>query len=256
MLHHTISGKGTQSIVLLHGFCENNTCFYKQVLLLKDHFQVICIDLPGFGESTNIIAESIEQMADQVYTTLNAIGIQKTVIIGHSMGGYVTLAFAKKYPRFLLGLGLLHSTASADSDERKLKRDLAIAFIEKNGHEVFVKNFIPPLFASNYSEQTAISNAVSQGLLTSSDGLIRALIAMKKREDNISFIKQTFMPIMYIIGSHDNLIPSEDLLKQVVFLHHGKLVVLEKSGHMGMIEEPEKCAHSIIDFTHYCFGIS
>jgi pimeloyl-ACP methyl ester carboxylesterase len=256
MLHHTISGHGSHSIVLLHGFCENNTCFNKQVLLLKDQFQVICIDLPGFGESSDLDATSMEQMADLVYATLKTIGVQQGVMVGHSMGGYVTLAFAKKYPNSLKGFCLLHSTATADSDERKQKREQAIAFIEQNGHEAYVKAFIPPLFASNYPNQTDISDAILQGLRTSPKGLIQALHAMKQREDSVDFIKQSLVPIMYMIGSHDNLIPSMDLLKQVAVLRHGKLIMLEQSGHMGMIEEPEKCAHAIADFAHYCLGIS
>lgn len=103
MLYHQTSGSGN-TIVLVHGFCENNTCFDKQVLLLNKRHFVVSVDLPGFGKSESIPNTSMNSIADLLYLTLQKLNITKPVIIGHSMGGYVALAYAKKYVASMSGI--------------------------------------------------------------------------------------------------------------------------------------------------------
>jgi pimeloyl-ACP methyl ester carboxylesterase len=256
MLHATIAGSGP-TLVLLHGFCETNTCFNKQVLLLnKQGIRTVCIDLPGFGTSSHIICSSVDEMAEAVHKTLFNLNIHSCVMLGHSMGGYVSLAVAKKFPELLCGIGLLHSTALPDSAERKGKRDQAIAFIKTHGIDVFVSNFIPPLFAPEFADKQAVDLAISQAKHTSVDGLCGALEAMKKRDDSSVFVAETDLPILYIAGAHDNLIPENDILKQAATLKNGDYYLLRNSGHMGMIEEPDTCADYIARFVKSCFSSS
>jgi pimeloyl-ACP methyl ester carboxylesterase len=251
MLYHQTSGSGN-TIVLVHGFCENNTCFDKQVLLLNKRHFVVSVDLPGFGKSESIPNTSMNSIADLLYLTLQKLNITKPVIIGHSMGGYVALAYAKKYVASMSGIILLHSTALADSEDRKAKRMQSVDFINKHGVEPFVRNFIPPLFAQENNSEKIIDEAINQGLSCTKKGLTQALLAMKERNGSIDFIRTTHLPVGYIAGKEDAIIPLNDLLSQSSVLHNGMVTILENSGHMGMLEEPEKCAQAIANFVAYC----
>jgi pimeloyl-ACP methyl ester carboxylesterase len=252
MLPYTQSGSGN-TLVLLHGFCEDKTCFNEQVFLLQHHFRIITLDLPGFGEAPVTHPIQIDHMADALFHTLEQLNIHTCVLCGHSMGGYVALAFAKKYSHMLKGLILLHSTAAADTDERKQKRDQAVAFIQTHGSAAYVKNFIPPLFAPAHRNEHYVAAGISAALSISPEGLTAALLAMKNRFDSLDWIQHTTQPVAYIAGRYDELIPVDMLMKQAVKLKKGYITVLENSAHMGMVEEPEACASALAEFTQYCF---
>lgn len=246
MLHYTTAGTG-KTVVLLHGFCENNTCFNKQVLLLKAHCKVITPDLPGAGKSAAQTNSTMESMADAVYELLISLGESKVVLIGHSMGGYVTLAFAKKYGHMLTSFGLLHSTAKADSDERKLKRDQAKGLITEKGPSLYAHNFIPPLFHPN-TPQELITPYVNVADDFTAEGLSEALMAMKSREDSITFLEQTTLPVFWGIGKYDELIPQEDMLQQSLRCKQSYVAYLSNSAHMGHIEEAELLSQHFLRF--------
>lgn len=254
MLHYSKHGTGNNTtIVLLHGFCENSTCFSEQVFFLKEHFSVITPDLPGSGNSAPTDQTSMQSMADDVYRLLKEEKISSCVMIGHSMGGYVTLAFAKKYGEMLNGFGLLHSTANADSDERKQKRDQAIRVIEEKGSDMYVENFIPPLFAPSFKNSKVINDLITQGKKTSVKGLTQALSAMKTREESISFLQETTIPVLFCAGKYDSIIPEFDMLHQASLCRQSEIIYLDQSGHMGYIEEAKKCAEGIVSFSLSCF---
>lgn len=251
MLANYSHGQG-KTLVLIHGFCANNTCFNRQVLLLKSHFHVVTIDLPGFGSSPAITNPSIEKMADLVYETLCGIGINSCVMLGHSMGGYVTLAFAKKYADILSGFGLIHSTAAADNDERKQKRDQAISFINQHGAVPYVESFIPPLFLNQELSADAISTLISEGKRIEVMGLTGALESMKTRENSFELLKTTTLPALFIAGKNDLLIPAANVAEQAAMCNKAMFALLENSAHMGMIEEAEKTAAVIHSFMLLC----
>jgi pimeloyl-ACP methyl ester carboxylesterase len=246
MLHYTAAGKG-KTVVLLHGFCENNTCFDKQVLLLKTHCKLITPDLPGAGQSAGQTNTTMESMADAVYGLLVDLGEHDVVMIGHSMGGYVTLAFAKKYGHMLSSFGLLHSTAKPDTEERKLKRDQVKRLITEKGTSFYVRSFIPPLFHPN-TPQEFITPYINLADDFTIEGLSEALMAMKNRDDSFAFLAQTALPVFWGIGKYDELIPQEDMLKQSLQCKQSYVAYLNKSAHMGHIEESELLAKHIIRF--------
>ncbi len=253
MINYSKSGKGN-TIVLLHGFCENNTCFNDQVFFLQKDFCVITPDLPGFGKSEPLNHTSIELMADEVYKILVHEKIQSCVMIGHSMGGYVSLAFAEKYFALLKGIGLMHSTALADNEERKTKRDQAIRVIEEKGFELYVKNFIPPLFSASFTQKKIIDEFVESGFNTSVKGLTQALLSMKNRESKMDFLKKTDLPVLFFVGKEDSIIPESDMFFQASLCKQSEIVYLQKSAHMGYVEEAKKTNEAIKKFVHQTVG--
>lgn len=252
MLHYTGNGVGN-TIVLIHGFCENSTCFNEQVFLLQAHCNVITIDLPGHGQSPEMNSFSMEKVADKICEILDAEKVSSCVMIGHSMGGYVTLAFAKKHPERLRGFGLLNSTANADSDERKARREQAIRLIQDKGADLYVHNFIPPLYAEGFSTEIIAERQAANKHL-SAQTLIACLTAMKNREDSNTILTQTTLPIAFFIGKKDALIPMQDMLKQATLAKTASVVLLNDAAHMGMLEEPEKVAEGIKAFADFCFS--
>lgn len=248
MLHHHISGNSKDTIVLVHGFCENHTCFRSIVPSLSKHFKVICPDLPGFGKSDCMDNTSMEMMADSLKELLDHIGIGKCVLLGHSMGGYVTLAFANKYPTYLSAFGLLHSTALADNAERVEKRKQVIQFIEKNGKDAYIDNFIPTLFKDKDHHKEAIDTLIKEAKSGPQQGIIEAVKGMMIRPNQEALLMDSDLPVFFGVGKYDALIPETDMLKQASSCKQAEICYLEESAHCGMLEEPEKLSNAIIKF--------
>ncbi len=255
MLAYKNYGKGTK-VVLLHGFCENSTCFNEQVFLLQDHVEVTTINLPGVEDSPLIKGLTMEKIADAVKATFEKAGIEKCILIGHSMGGYATLAFAKKYSEFLSGIGLIHSTAAADTPERQTKRDQAIRFIEENGASAYTSNFVPPLFSEHNQTLPVVQQLVAEADKLSAESLTESLLSMKMRPESISFLERTPLPVLFVVGKNDTLIPEKAMMEQASLCKASSVVYLEQSAHMGMIEEAAKCAAGIKEFAAYVESFS
>jgi pimeloyl-ACP methyl ester carboxylesterase len=238
MLNYKRTGSGNQTLVLIHGYCENNTCFNEQVLFFKDICNVLTLDLPGFGKTPSVPEITIEEMAQMVNQVLVQEKIESCIILGHSMGGYVTLAFAELFPNKLKGFGLIHSIANADTEERKDKRKQVISYIRENGKEKYIKNFIPGLFTPN-AQKDIIEYAIEQGLVSDELGIIEAAQAMMLRPDRQSVLRNTSLPVYFVIGKNDQLIPEAAMFAQAAICQKSMITYLEKSAHMGMMEEPK-----------------
>lgn len=248
MINCKIIGEGSTPLVLLHGFCENNTCFNEQVLLFKDHCKIILPDIPGFGNSETYQGLSIPSIAKDIYELLLFLKVEKCVMIGHSMGGYITLEFAQKYPQMLSGFGLLHSTATADTSERKEKRNQVIKFIETHGKDKYIENFIPELFDTDNQSKPFVMEAVKEAKTSSTQGIIHAAIAMRERDDLRHVLVQTELPVFFGIGAEDKLIPEELMLSQAASCNKAYISIFSKSAHMAMQEEPEKLGSEILKY--------
>jgi len=247
MLNYKRTGSGNQTLVLIHGYCENNTCFNEQVLFFKGICSVLTLDLPGFGKTPSVPEITIEEMAQMVNQVLVQEKIESCIILGHSMGGYVTLAFAELFPNKLKGFGLIHSIANADSDERKDKRKQVISCIRENGKEKYIKNFISGLFTPN-TQKDIIEYAIEQGLESDELGIIEAAQAMMLRPDRQSVLRNTSLPVYFVIGKNDQLIPEATMFAQAAVCQKSMITYLEKSAHMGMMEEPELLNNGINKF--------
>lgn len=239
-----------KTLVLLHGFCENISVFNHQIAVLQTSFNLLCIDLPGFGLSNVIKDVTIPKMADEVKLVIDYLAISNCVLLGHSMGGYVTLAFAKKYSQLLNGFGLIHSTAAKDNFERLAKRKQLINFIKKNGSETFFKTFFPDLFFNKELNKIAIENLIKNATDTDSKGIIEAIKAMMMREETFDVLETTQLPVFFAIGKHDSIITENDMFEQAARCNHSEICYLENSNHLGMIEEPTILNDAIILFVN------
>ena len=144
-------GKG-KPILLIHGFPFHQEIWDDYVERLSDEFRVILVDLPGFGKSAPLKSPfTLDQVADTLLDFLAENNLKKIALVGHSLGGYVALAMVKKRPDFFASLVLFHSTAYADSAEKKESRSKVVEFVKKNGALAFTSGFIPPLFADPYA---------------------------------------------------------------------------------------------------------
>lgn len=238
-------------LVLLHGFAEDSTIWATQVDFLKKNYRVITPDMPGSGQSAyNAALESIEDYAAAIEALLKQANVGQCIMLGHSMGGYIMLAFAALYPQYLKGIGFVNSTAFADGEEKKLNRDKGIAVMQEYGAQAFIKNTTPNLFAAGYKKQFA---AKVEALTTKGAGFTTAALqqyyrAMKNRPDRTPVLKQSGLPVLFIAGTEDVAVPLADTLKQV----HQPLVsyihIFEDTGHMAMMEAADKTNEAIAAF--------
>jgi len=230
-------------VVFLHGFGESKELWQSFQSSLSAKYRTIAPDLPGFGESPLPSGEfSLNDVAVALNEWLESINVDECAMIGHSMGGYITLAFAKKYPHKIKGLGLFHSSVFEDSPEKKENRDKVIQFIKKNGVRPYMENFVPHLFYSENQPRLmdVIRRQVEIGCSTSEETLTAYLSAMKNREDSAAFMKEFDKPALMIIGRNDTSVPYETSMKQAALLKHPHMHLLEETGHMGMFEREKE----------------
>jgi len=226
-------------VFLVHGSGEIANVWNNQIDFLKDKFKLIVPDLPGSGDSEMIEDMSIEEMAEVILSIIHEENLEKPTIIGHSMGGYITLAFAEKYWNHVHAFGLLHSTAFADSEEKKAVRRKGVEFINTHGVSEFIKTTTPNLFSQEFKDkQPGFTGEYLSTLNNFSPAtLVKYYEAMIQRPNRISVLKTTNVPVLFIMGKYDNAIPVNESLKQchlpgIVYFHN-----LKQSGHMGMLEE-------------------
>ncbi len=250
---YTVSGEGN-TLVLLHGFLESTVIWKDFVPVLEKHFQVVCIDLPGHGESDCIsYVHEMEMNAETVHAVLQHLQIKACVMTGHSMGGYVALAFSEKYPELLNGICLFHSTGLPDSEAKKLDRDKAIGVVKKDA-SVFIRAVIPNLFAPVNKEKlkTEIEELVALAAQTPVQGIIATLEGMKNRKDRTQVLKNASYPVLIIAGKQDVVVPLESLLPQFALPKHCETLILDNVGHTGFVEAKEETLRVLLNFALSC----
>ncbi|MCK8142350.1 alpha/beta hydrolase [Flavobacterium sp. I-SCBP12n] len=240
-------GKGT-AIVLLHGFLENKTMWDFYVPEFAKKNRVITIDLLGHGESECLgYVHSMEDHADAVYAVLSELRIRKAFFVGHSMGGYVALAFAELYPEYIKGIVLLNSTAKADNEERKINRDRAVKAV-KQSFVNFISLSIANLFSENNRERLAleIDKVKKEALKTPLQGIVASLEGMKIRTDREHVLHLSTFPILMVLGEKDPVLPYHETSKQI---EQTKVeLITYADGHMSYIENQENLLKVLIAF--------
>ena len=247
-------GKG-QPIVLLHGFGEDSCIWESQLESLSKEYRVIVPDLPGSGKSTmlNNNNAAIEDFATCIMELLVFAKIEKCILLGHSMGGYITLAFAEKYAFMLSAFGLIHSTAFADTEEKKETRLKSIQFLKEHDPFTFLKTSIPNLFSTKTKNdnETLITTLIERGRNFSSQALIQYCKAMMNRSDKTEVLRKTKLPVLFIMGEEDIAAPLVDLLKQVPLPTVSTIHILKDVGHMGMLEKPTDVTQFLLSFCRF-----
>lgn len=240
--------------MLIHGFSESSDIWEQQLPSLREKFHVIIPDLPGAGKTPLTTPLSIESMADFVHTILLAEEIEKVVIIGHSMGGYVALAIAEKYPQLVQGLGLFHSTAAPDSEEKKEGRRKSIRMIEQYGGEAFIRQTFPNMFSPVFKNRqpAAVEAYIQMGIRCPQGSMIAYYEAMMNRPDRTAVLSALNVPVLFIIGKDDNAVPLEGVLPQVSLPRSSSIHIFEATGHMGMWEVPEASNLVLQQFIAFC----
>lgn len=246
-VHYLDQGSGNP-IILLHGFLESVSMWDSLTKSLSKKSRVISIDLAGHGKSDNLETDiSISHMASLVKELLNFLSIKKARFVGHSMGGYVGLSLINSNAEMLEKLVLLHSKASADSHETKLKRDQGVKMLEQHPN-LYIKESITNLFwqKDSLGNREDISNLIKEAQKKDGHGYIEALIAMKNRPDLRHLLKEQ-NKIAFIAGINDPVIPIEISRSEMNVLDKKNQYILHKSGHMGFIEERELCERMILN---------
>lgn len=248
------TGKG-RTIVLLHGFLGSHKIWENTISNLSKSYRVIAIDLPGHGNTECFgYVHSMELMAKSVKAVMDNLRLKKYVIIGHSMGGYIGLAFAELFPDNLKGLCLFHSSAYADTDDKKRDRTRSIKVVKAN-HKIYTTEVIKNLFATQNAKYLKKEIAFAQKIAStvSKQSIIASLEGMKDRPNRDLILGLATYPVMMIIGELDNVLPYQQLLEQAELIKHKHLLYLEHDGHMGFLENPNSCNKQIRKFLRACF---
>ncbi|MCX6244894.1 MAG: alpha/beta hydrolase [Bacteroidetes bacterium] len=242
-------GEG-KTIVLLHGFTESSSIWKTFTGLLSREFRVIAIDLPGHGKSECIgKIHTMELQADVVHAVLKQEKVKKCLLVGHSMGGYVALSFAGKYPEMLKGFGLFHSHSFADSAEDRKNRERTISLVNQDKFE-FITSFIPDLFPAEVRGKFSkeIKELVAEAGKMKKEAVIAALEGMKVREDQKELLRMTSLPVLFILGLKDPRTPLSRISEMISLPAHSELLLLRDAGHMGYFEAPEETFEMVRGF--------
>jgi pimeloyl-ACP methyl ester carboxylesterase len=246
-ISYSDTGKGT-TIVMLHGFLENQSMWDNYIATFSKKNRVVTIDLLGHGATECLgYVHTMEDNADAVHAVLSELRIRKVILVGHSMGGYVALAFAELYPEYVKGLVLLNSTATADSKERKRNRDRAIRAVKQS----FV-NFISLSIANLFSEENRerlvkeIESVKNKALKTPLQGILASLEGMKIRTDREVLLHLTPFPKLLVLGEKDPVLPHNETKQQVE--NTDVQLVVFPDGHMSTIENEIELTAVLLKF--------
>lgn len=249
-MHIADSQRGDKCVVLLHGYLESMLVWDEFAALLKESVRVVTIDLPGHGVSmVTSEVHTMEYLAECVALAMEALGIERYSVVGHSMGGYVALAMVEKYAARLESIVLLSSTTSADSQEKCDRRRREIELI-KAGKKNMLARLVPHAgFAPENVQRLKdyIEDIGELILMTEDEGVIAILGGMIERKSRGELLRQSGVPHMFIFGRHDYYIPVETAEEMIAADPTARVVWLEHSGHMGFYEEPELCAQAILE---------
>lgn len=245
--HYSDQGSGPV-LVLLHGFLEDLSMWDDIVDYFKQTHRVVCLDLLGHGKTENLgYIHTMEAQAQLLHFLLVHLNISQCSLVGHSMGGYVALAFTQLFPEMVQGICLMNSTALADTEDKKHNRDRGIKAVKQN-HKIFIRLAIPNLFSEeNRSVFTSeIKDITKTALKMSQQGIIAALEGMKVRKDQNHLLGKKEVPILMIIGKKDPALDYDSLIAQVnkYALNH----VIFDDGHMSHIENKDELVKVFANF--------
>lgn len=245
------TGNGTP-LFLIHGFCGNRHIWQQFIRHLPPDYPYVAIDLPGCGESELLIYDgiSLSEIAADIRALIEYLKLPKVHFVGHSLGGYVGLAFAEQYSDKLASLVLMHSTAKADNAEKKRQRDRVADFIKRKGASTFARGFVPPLFYPPNIEKNPEGFNIAQEIAVQSNAnsLIYLTQAMRDRPAYLEVLANLTLPVKWLIGRQDSLINLENYREQIWLPANSSVHIFNDIGHMGLLEQPQKLAQMLVSF--------
>lgn len=250
-LHIADSGVGEKCVVLLHGYLESMYVWDDFAPLLTPSVRVITVDIPGHGISeVKGEVHTMEMVADVLHEMLKSLEIERVTMVGHSMGGYVALAFCARYPEQLDGVVLLSSTPNPDTEAKRENRRREIALVRAGKKDALARVAPEAGFAEQNRRRlrSYIDDLTECVHITEDDGIVALLGGMMERADQNEMLRKSAVPQLFILGKKDGYIPVE-VAEEIVANHpQAQVAWLEESGHMGFIEEPEACAEALLKF--------
>ncbi len=234
-------------MIFIHGFPFHQGIWDNFAEKFIDANTVVTIDLPGFGKSP-ILPDgfTIDDVAENVLQFMDAHKLSNAILVGHSLGGYVSLAMIDKKPELFQKLIMFHSTAYADSDERKESRNKVVEFVKKNGALAFTTSFIGPLFSDPQHEDIELVKQIAA--TTDAETIIGYTKAMRDRPERIKTLKNFKKPTLFLAGDKDPGIPATSVVEQSRHCQKGKIHILKNVAHMGMFEKSVESVAGIKDF--------
>lgn len=239
-------------LLFIHGYPLNRMIWEAQWEGLNHTARVLALDLRGFGESEMVAGTTaLATYADDVHEFLQAMALeQPAVICGLSMGGYVALAYARKYGAHVAGLILAHTKATPDSVETKTGRDQSIALAQEKGSVAIAEMMLPKLFASKtYTSNLELVAQVKRIMESATvPGIVGALSAMRDRPDSLDVLQNLQAPTLIIAGADDALMPLAEQEKMQQAASNSTLVVIPDAGHLSPLEQPDAFNHAVAEF--------
>ncbi len=243
-------------LVLLHAFPLSRAMWWQQVEALQDAYRVITIDLRGFGDSSGFPGRpSVDQLADDAARVLDEVGVDRAVVGGLSMGGYVSLAFARRHAGRLRGLILADTRAEPDNEEARANRERMIAQASAGTGATIIEGMLPNLMSpATLKERPEVVETVRQlGAAQVSAGIVGALQALRDRPDSRPGLGAIAVPTLVIVGRDDKLTPIAFSEAMVSAIRGARLVVIEGAGHLSNLEQPRAfnaAVRSFLDGLH------
>jgi pimeloyl-ACP methyl ester carboxylesterase len=247
----SVEGSG-DPIVLIHGFPLTREIWDAQAAQLAMHARVVRPDLRGMGRSSAPDGPYLmEALAGDIAAVLDALGIERAAIVGHSMGGYVAMAFCRMYTERVTRLALVCSRLAADSPEAaRTRENLADRAERENSVEPIVESYVPRLFAPDISEKNAQLRDRARAIARQNSvrGMAATLRGMAQRGDAYDIAEELVMPVLIAAGGVDQVVGREEAEHMRGAFPRAELEVLERSGHLPMLEEPEALAALLLRF--------
>jgi pimeloyl-ACP methyl ester carboxylesterase len=253
---YTDRGEG-DTIILLHGYLESLKVWETFSTELAKYFRVISPDLPGHGQSDVISEEhSMEMMAERITELLDYLGIEKVMLTGHSLGGYVALAILELFPERLSGYCLFHSHPFADTEEAIERRKREISIVEAGKKNIMYPGNIIKMFAPDnveiFKDEVERFNDIAS--CTPDKGIIAVLRGMMSRPSRVDLVEAGKVPLLLILGVHDQYLDYGTVTGAMRIPVNGSMVTLFESGHLGFVEEPERSLSVLLEFAFTVFG--
>ncbi|MBC8109353.1 MAG: alpha/beta hydrolase [Anaerolineae bacterium] len=248
-IHYTERGGGQNCLVLVHGFPLDSRMWDRALNDPLGNTRVITPDLPGFGKSSTDRPFTMHSLAEDLSQFLSCINANNCVLGGFSMGGYVALAYAKKFPKTLRGLMLIDTRAEADSAEGKEKRNKMIQTVRTSGSRAIAEAMLPNMVTKEHASDPSIAKPLSEMMESCSPTTIEyALTAMREREDQTAFLPSIAMPTLLVVGEDDAITPKSAAEAMNKAIPRSQLVVIPNAGHVSPMENPQAVDRAIRQF--------